>query len=202
MTLDRVNGALRRLPDWPLYVLGAVPVIWLYALGLTGGLGVEPVEVIEHKLGLWALWLLMAGLAITPLQRFAGLRLLKFRRAVGLLAFAYVTVHLATWLVFDIQFFGVWADIAKRPYITVGMAAFVLMIPLAATSTTWAIRRLGAARWQQLHKIVYAVALLGGLHFVMLRKGFQLEPLIYLALVCALLALRLRPRKRRRESLA
>ena len=195
--VDSMNTRLRRWPDWPLYVLGVIPVVWIYWLGLTGQLGVDPVKVIEHRLGLWALWLLLAGLAITPLARWTGLRLVKFRRAVGLLAFFYVAAHLLTWLVLDVQILSqVWADILKRPYITIGMAAFVLMIPLAATSNNWSIRRLGAMNWQRLHRLTYGVVLLGALHFVMLAKGFQLEPLIYLALAVWLVALRLRPRRR------
>ena len=197
--VDRINGVLRRLPSWPLYPLGAVPVVWLYHAGLTGGLGVEPVKVIEHRLGLWGLWLLMAGLTITPLNRFAGLRLIKFRRAIGLLAFFYILMHLLTWLVLDVQWLSqVWSDILKRPYITIGMAAFVAMVPLAITSNDWSVRRLGAATWQQVHKLTYFVALLGAVHFVMLAKGFQLEPLLYLAGVGALLALRVLPRRRPR----
>ena len=197
--VDSINTRLRRWPDWPLYVLGVIPVVWIYWLGLTGQLGVDPVKVIEHRLGLWALWLLLAGLAITPLARWTGLRLVKFRRAVGLLAFFYVAAHLLTWLVLDVQILSqVWADILKRPYITIGMAAFVLMIPLAATSNNWSIRRLGAMNWQRLHRLTYGVVLLGALHFVMLAKGFQLEPLIYLGLAVGLVALRLRPRRRAR----
>ena len=197
--VDSMNTRLRRWPDWPLYVLGVIPVVWIYWLGLTGQLGVDPVKVIEHRLGLWALWLLLAGLAITPLARWTGLRLVKFRRAVGLLAFFYVAAHLLTWLVLDVQILSqVWADILKRPYITIGMAAFVLMIPLAATSNNWSIRRLGAMNWQRLHRLTYGVVLLGALHFVMLAKGFQLEPLIYLGLAVGLVALRLRPRRRAR----
>src|SRR6056297_6078 len=149
-------------------------------------------------MGLWALWLLIAGLAITPLQRFAGLRLIRFRRAVGLLAFFYVLVHLLTWLVLDVQILSqVWADILKRPYITIGMAGFVLMLPLAVTSNDGAVRRMGALAWQRLHRLTYAVCLLGAIHFAMLVKGWQLEPFLYLGAILGLLALRLVPRRRK-----
>jgi sulfoxide reductase heme-binding subunit YedZ len=196
---DHINGALRRVPAWPLYVLGAVPVVWVFWAGATGRLGVEPVEAIEHRMGLWGLWLLMASLAVTPLRRLAGLNLLKFRRAIGLLAFFYIVVHLLVWLVLDVQILAqVWADILKRPYITVGMAGFLLLVPLAVTSNDAALRRLGAPAWRRLHKLAYPAAILGGLHFVMLRKGFQLEPLLYLGAILALLALRLVPGRRRR----
>ena len=195
---DTINGALRRMPAWPLYALGALPVVWVFWAGATGRLGVEPVEAIEHRMGLWGLWLLMGSLAVTPLRRFAGLNLLKFRRAVGLLAFFYLAVHLLVWLVLDVQILAqVWADILKRPYITVGMAGFLLLVPLAVTSSDRAVRRLGAQAWRRLHRLAYPAAILGGAHFVMLRKGFQLEPILYLAAILALLALRLVPRRRR-----
>ncbi|RDC69798.1 protein-methionine-sulfoxide reductase heme-binding subunit MsrQ [Rhodovulum sp. 12E13] len=194
-----INGALRRVPPWSLYIVAAVPVIWVFWAGATGRLGVEPVEAIEHRLGLWGLWLLIAGLCVTPIRRFTGVSLIRFRRAVGVTAFFYILAHMLVWLVLDVQILAqVWADILKRPYITVGMAGFLLMIPLALTSNNWSVRRLGPQAWQRLHRLTYGVALLGGLHFVMLRKGFQLEPLLYLAAILGLLALRLVPKRGRR----
>ncbi|PRY21732.1 sulfoxide reductase heme-binding subunit YedZ [Aliiruegeria haliotis] len=193
-----INSALKRVPAWPLYPLGAVPVVWILWQGLEGKLGVDPTKAIEHQLGLWGLWLLIAGLAITPLQRFAGIRLLKFRRAIGLLAFFYILAHLLVWLVLDVQIPSlIWADIVKRPYITIGMAAFLLMVPLALTSNNWSLRKLGAARWRRLHKLTYVLAPLAAIHFVMVVKGWQLEPIYYLACVVGLLALRLVPKRLR-----
>ncbi|MEM9903373.1 MAG: protein-methionine-sulfoxide reductase heme-binding subunit MsrQ [Pseudomonadota bacterium] len=191
-----INDTLRRVPPWTLYFAGLLPVIWVFWAGATGRLGVEPIEEIEHRLGLWALWLLIAGLCVTPLRRFAGISLIKFRRAIGLMAFFYVFLHLAVWLVLDVQILSeVWADILKRPYITIGMVAFVLMIPLSLTSNNWSVRKMGAVNWQRLHRLTYAVALLGGLHFVMLSKGFQLEPLIYMCIVGGLVILRTLPKR-------
>lgn len=193
MLVDRINNTARKLPAWALYVVMPLPALWFLYLGLTGGLGAEPIKALEHELGEVALQILIAGLAITPLRRHLGINLLKFRRAIGLMAFLYVFLHLLVWLVLDVQILGqIWADIVKRPYITVGMAAFVLMLPLALTSNNWSVRRLGP-RWRKLHKLTYAVVLLGAVHFVMLVKGIQLEPLIYLALILGLLALRWRP---------
>ena len=193
MLLDRINNTARKLPAWTLYIALPLPALWFLYLGLTGGLGAEPIKALEHELGEVALQFLIAGLAITPLRRHLGINLLKFRRAIGLMAFLYVFLHLLVWLVLDVQILGqIWADIVKRPYITVGMAAFVLMLPLALTSNNLSVRRLGP-RWRKLHKLTYAVVLLGAVHFVMLVKGIQLEPLIYLAVILGLLALRWRP---------
>lgn len=188
---DRVNRAARKVPTWPVYLLTPVPGLLVFYQGLTGKLGPEPVKALEHELGLYALWLLMAGLCITPLRRYAGINLLRFRRAIGLGAFFYVSMHLLVWAVLDVQALGaVVADIVKRPYIAVGMIAFVLMVPLALTSTNRTIRALGPA-WRKLHKLTYVVAILGAVHFVMLRKGIQLEPVLYLAGVIGLLTLRM-----------
>jgi len=194
---DTINGALRRVPAWPLYVVGLVPAAWYLWLGLTGGLGVEPIKGLEHALGETALKLLVVVLAITPFKRFTGISLIRYRRALGLLAFAYVVLHLATWLFLDIQDPArIWADIVKRPYITIGMVGFVLMVPLAATSNNWSLRKLGPV-WRKLHKLTYPIAVLGAVHFVMLVKGWQEQPLIYLAVILALLALRWRRTPRR-----
>ena len=189
--MQAVNQILRKTPVWAIYTLGALPAPWFLYLALTGGLGVEPIKALEHELGELALQLLILGLAVTPLRQQLGLNLIKFRRAIGVLAFFYVALHLLVWLVLDVQLPSqIWADIVKRPYITVGMAGFALLLPLAVTSNNWSVRRLGP-RWRKLHKLVYPAVLLGGVHYVMLAKGFQLEPLLYLAAILGLLAFRL-----------
>lgn len=196
---QRINTSLKRIPAWPLYIAGPLPAIWLYYLGLTNRLGADPVKAIEQQLGLIGLQLIVAGLVITPLRRFIGLNLVKFRRAIGLLAFFYVTVHLLTWLVVDTQldWAYIWMDIVKRPYITIGMTGFLLLLPLAVTSNTVSIRRLGGATWNKLHRLAYAAALAGALHYVWLVKGWQTEPLVYLAGVVLLLLTRIRIRPKR-----
>lgn len=196
--VQRINAGLKRIPAWSLYIVGPLPLIWLYYLGLTNQLGADPVKVIEHQLGLIGLQLLIAGLVVTPLRRFTGLNLLKFRRAIGLLTFFYITGHLLTWLALDIQFrWGeIWADIIKRPYITIGMTGFVLLLPLALTSNNASVKRLGAAGWRKVHMLVYPAAIAGGLHYVWLVKGWQVEPLVYLAVVIGLLVMRIRWRRR------
>lgn len=188
---DVANQTLRKIPPWVLYFLGVCYPVWLLYLGVTGGLGPDPVKALEHAMGERALQLVIVGLAVTPLRRFTGLNLLKFRRAIGVVTFSYVALHLIVWLVLDVQILSqILTDIAKRPYITIGMAAFVLMMPLAVTSNNFSVRHLGR-RWRRLHLLTYPAALLGGGHYVMLAKGFQIEPLIYLALILALLSSRL-----------
>lgn len=194
--MDQVNAALRRVPPWLIYVAAAAWVGWMFWLGVTGGLGVEPIEALEHVYGEKALQLVVLGLAVTPLRRFAGLNLMKFRRAIGVTAFFLVLAHFLVWAVLDVQTLGrVWEDIVKRPYITVGMAALLLLLPLAATSNNWAVRKLGP-KWRQLHKLTYPMAVLAAVHYVWLAKGFQIEPLVYLGLIAGLLALRMVPRQR------
>lgn len=192
MIVERLNTGLRRVPPWAIYLLAVAHVCWLFWQGATGGLGVEPIKALEHALGETGLKLLIVVLAITPLRRFAGINAIRLRRALGLAAFMYITVHLAVWLILDLQSLDrVWADIVKRPYITIGMLGFILMLPLAVTSNDWSVRRLGP-RWRRLHRLTYFAVVLGALHFVMLVKGFQIEPLIYLAIILLLLALRTR----------
>lgn len=192
MLVDRINRGLRLVPPWTLYIVGAAWAAWLFYLGATGGLGVEPIEALEHEYGEIALQLVILGLVVTPLRQIAGINAFKFRRAIGVVAFFYVLAHFLVWALLDVQSLSrVWADIVDRPYITIGMAGFALLIPLAVTSNNLSVRRMGAAAWRKLHKLVYPAALLGAVHYVWLAKGFQLEPMIYLAVVLGLLALRL-----------
>jgi|TARA_B110000908_G_C10263601_1_gene461375 sulfoxide reductase heme-binding subunit YedZ len=194
--MDWINRMVRKVPTWLVYIVGLIPVPLFLYWAQTGGLGREPIKALEHELGELALKLIIVGLAITPLRRIIGLNLIKFRRAIGVLAFTYVALHLLVWLVLDVQVLSqIWTDILKRPYITIGMVGFVLMIPLAITSNNWSVKRLGK-RWQRLHQLTYVVAILAGAHFIMIAKGIQLEPLIYMAVILALLAYRV-PRLRK-----
>ncbi|WP_299859708.1 protein-methionine-sulfoxide reductase heme-binding subunit MsrQ [uncultured Roseobacter sp.] len=197
--VDRINAFARRVPTWVLYILYLLPVPWLLYLAQTGGLGREPIKALEHELGEIALQLLIIGLTITPLRRYLGINLLKFRRMFGLLAFIYVSLHLLVWLVLDVGILSqIWADILKRPYITIGMAGFMLLIPLALTSNNWSVRKLGAC-WRKLHRLSYVAVLLGGVHYMMLTKTWALEPVIYMAVILGLLALRL-PKLRSKQA--
>jgi sulfoxide reductase heme-binding subunit YedZ len=189
---QRINGWVRLVPTWPVYLLGFGWIAWLFWRGATDYTLVEPIDWLERAYGEKALQLLVATLAVTPLRRFLGINLLKFRRALGLLVFFFVLAHLLVWALLDVQSLGaVWADIVKRPYITIGMAAFLLLLPLALTSNNASVRRLGGAGWRKLHWLTYPVAVLGAVHYIWLARGFAIEPLVYLGLVVALLATRL-----------
>jgi sulfoxide reductase heme-binding subunit YedZ len=177
-----------------IYILGMVPAVWTFHLGLTNQLGPDPQNTLERTLGLWALRFLIAALAVTPLRRLGGPSLLRYRRAIGLLGFYYAALHLTVYLVLDqgLDLARIWADIVKRPYITVGMLAFTLLVPLAVTSNNAMIRRLGARAWQRLHRLVYVATAAAALHFVMLVKSWwTVEPALYATLVTVLLLVRL-----------
>ncbi|MFK7838298.1 MAG: protein-methionine-sulfoxide reductase heme-binding subunit MsrQ [Sulfitobacter sp.] len=200
MIVDRINAGARRVPTWVLYILYILPAPYFFYLALTGGLGPDPVKPLEHEYGEIALQLLIIGLCITPLRQFFGINLIKFRRTFGVLAFTYVVLHLLVWAVLDVQSLDrVIADIIKRPYITIGMAGFLLLLPLALTSNNWSVRKLGP-RWRKLHKLTYVAVILGGVHYIWLVKGIQLEPLIYMAVILSLLGLRLRKRRAARAT--
>ena len=159
---------------------------------LTDGLGANPIEKITHRTGWWALVLLTVTLSVSPVRRLTGKpNLVRYRRLLGLFAFFYATLHFLTYLVLD-QFFG-WSfileDIAERPFITVGFAAWLILLTLAVTSTTGWIRRL-RKNWQRLHRMVYAAALAGGVHFLWKVKADTREPLVFLAIISVLLLLR------------
>lgn len=163
------------------------------ALTGSGGLGADPVAEIEHRLGLWALRFLMLTLAITPVRQILHQPVLvRFRRMLGLYAFFYATLHFSAYLALDLR--GYWTqifeEIAKRPYITVGFIAWLLLVPLALTSTQGAIRRLGR-NWARLHKLVYAVGVLAVLHFWWLVKSDVREPALYAAILATLLGWRM-----------
>ncbi len=169
------------------------PIPWLVWRLLSGDLGANPIEALIRQLGVWGLRFLLIGLAITPVARLLRQpRLIRFRRTVGLFAFAYVLLHWCTYVGVD-QFFD-WAavikDIYKRPFITIGMTAFVLLIPLAVTSTNAAIRRLGPINWRRLHRLIYVIAPLGVLHYYMLVKADHRPPLIYAGVLAVLLGWR------------
>ncbi len=190
---SRSGLSIPQIPKWIVYAAGFIPAVWYFTLGFTDQLGADPLKVLERALGLWALRFLVAGLAITPLRQLFGVNLLRYRRAIGLLAFYYAALHLLTYIVLDqgLDFGAVWADILKRPYITIGMISFSLLVPLAITSNNAMVRRLGAHVWTKLHRLVYVAAAAAAVHFVMVVKAWPPEPLIYASLVASLLVYRM-----------
>lgn len=195
--IDAFNAAARRLPTWAVYLAGALPFALLVQGAFFGGLGADPVKTLELELGEWGLRFLIASLAVTPLMRW-GPRLMKFRRALGLLGFFYITMHFTVWVTLDLglRWGEIGSELVKRPFIIVGFGAFVALIPLAATSWNGAVRRLGAAGWKKLHRLAYPAILAGGVHYVMIGKVYTADSLIHLAIIAGLLALRYLPARR------
>ena len=177
----------------PVFALCLSPGLLLIWKGFNGGLGANPIEFITHATGDWTLRFLAITLAVTPLRKLLRLpELVRFRRMLGLFAFSYGCLHFMTYLWLD-KFFS-WGEIAKdvvkRPFITAGFTAFVLLIPLAITSTAGWIRRLGGKRWQMLHRLVYVSAVAGVVHYYWLVKSDITRPVFYAAIVALLLAYR------------
>ncbi len=190
--LDSFNSTARRVPSWVIYALGALPFAMLVYNSLYGGLGPDPIKGLEKELGEWGLRFLVASLAITPLMRL-GLRMLKFRRAIGLVGFYYICLHFFVWITLDLalRWGQIGSELYKRPFIVVGFAAFLMLLPLALTSWNGAIRRLGAVAWKKLHRFAYVAILAGAVHYVMIGKVWSFDALFYLALTVVLLATRL-----------
>jgi len=192
MLAERVNPLLRRVPPWVVYAAGIVPVLVLVAQTVTGGLGADPVKVIERSLGLYGLQFFVVTLCVSPLRWATGISLIRYRRALGVLTFVYVALHVTVWVVLDLQFrwAEIGADLVRRPYIIIGFGAFLLMVPVAITSNNLSVRKLGAAMWQRIHWLSYPSAVLGAIHFLWQAKTWQPEPLTYLAIMLALLVVR------------
>jgi sulfoxide reductase heme-binding subunit YedZ len=175
-----------------------VPAAWLLWDGLSGNLSANPIEDVTHRTGRWGLTILLVTLAVTPIMRLSGWsQLIRLRRMIGLFAFFYVALHFATYIVLD-QFFSfadVADDVLNRPYITVGFTSFVLLIPLALTSTKGMVKRLGGRTWARLHKLVYVAAAGGVLHFLWLVKADTRDPILYGGALVLLLGARLERRR-------
>lgn len=191
-------AVVRRVVTPLVFAVGLAPIAVLAGRAATGGLGVNPIEEATLVTGRWALRFLLATLSVTPLRRLTGWQeLVRVRRPLGLFAFAYAAGHFSIYVAVD-QFFAwrfIAADIAKRPYITVGFTAFVLLVPLAITSTRGWIRRLGR-RWARLHRLVYVSAVCGVVHYYWKVKADTRDPLVYAGVLAALFAVRLAWRAR------
>ncbi len=177
-----------------LHFLCWLPLVRLIIAWYRDDLTANPIEFLTHSTGTWALVILLASLTITPLRKIKTLNwIIKLRKMLGLYAFFYVCLHFTIYLWFD-HFFDwarIWQDIAKRPYVTVGFAAFVLLVPLALTSNKFSIRKLTGKRWQQLHWLVYPAAIGGVVHYYWLVKADVTKPLIYAAVLALLLGIRI-----------
>lgn len=177
------------------FILMLGPLVWLIWRGLENNLGANPVETLTHETGLWALRFLMLTLALTPLKKITGWgEFIRLRRMTGLYSFVYACLHLATYLWLDQGFSWthILEDIAERPYITVGFAAFILLVPLAATSFDKAIRFMGGKRWKKLHRLVYLCGLGSVIHYLWLVKADLLNPMIYAVIFSLLMIFRVK----------
>ena len=189
---------------WPLLLAPALRLVWLMFLVQSGrepnALGADPIAYLTHQTGDWAAYCLGASLAMTPLRRLSGWApWIRLRRLLGLFAFFYASLHLGVYAALDLGFdlSHLWADIVKRPYITVGFSAWLLLLPLAITSTRGMMRRLGR-RWGQLHRAVYLIGVLVLLHYAWLVKADLTWPIIFAAVFAVLMVLRWWPAARRR----
>jgi sulfoxide reductase heme-binding subunit YedZ len=177
-----------------VFVNALIPLAMLSWDGYRDQLGANPTEQIIHTTGLLAVIFLLLSLAVTPVRKLSGWNFLShFRRMLGLFAFFYALLHLLSYFKFDrsLSLAGVIEDTARKPFILLGMAAVLLMIPLAITSTNAAIKRLGAARWKTLHRLAYVCAILGVIHFYMAKKADKTQPLVFMAVLAALLGYRI-----------
>jgi sulfoxide reductase heme-binding subunit YedZ len=188
----RINKLVAKISPWWIYGLGLVPAAWYFYLGAVNDLGANPIQAFEHLLGEWALRFLIATLCVTPLRDLTRINLFRFRRALGLLTFWYVLFHFLTYFILDrgMNLPVILVDIFKRPYIIVGMVAFLCLTALAVTSNNRAIRAMGRA-WGRLHMLVYAIAVLGTIHFFMAVKSWPPRPFVYATILGTLLAYRL-----------
>jgi sulfoxide reductase heme-binding subunit YedZ len=192
MHLDTLNKVIAYVIKPVLFAVCLVPFIALVTGALNDSLGANPVETMTHETGEWTLRFLLLTLLITPLRRLSGHNwLIRLRRMFGLFAFFYACLHFLTYIWFDHYFdwMEIIKDIPKRPFITVGFIAFVLLVPLALTSTNAMMRRL-KKNWTRLHKLVYVIAVLGVLHFLWLVKADILEPMVYAMILLVLLGYR------------
>jgi len=193
--INAINQAARRIPTYTIYIAGIALLVWVMYFALSTA---DPIKVLERGFGRKGLQILIATLCITPL-RWYGVNLLKFRRALGLMGFMFIALHLLTWVVLDLalRWSEILTELTKRPFIIIGMLAFVALIPLAITSNNAMIKRLGAMRWKRLHWLAYPAIFAGAVHFVMIGKVYTLESALYFAGVAGLLiARRLKSRKK------
>ena len=188
---DLVRASVRRLRSWHIYVSLLVPLLFLAYDLLSGRVGVDPMRAIEKSLGITAIYILILTLCITPFSTLTGINFIRFRRAFGLMSFFYIILHFSTWLLLDMQLR--WVEIVesltRKPFIVFGMMGFLLLIPLAATSNNYSMKRLGKY-WPKLHKLIYVAIILGGIHYLMMEKTLQNDAIITFIIIIVLISLR------------
>ena len=188
---DLVRASVRRLRSWHIYVSLLVPLLFLAYDLLSGQLGVDPMRAIEKSLGVTAIYILILTLCITPFSILTGINFIRFRRAFGLMSFFYIILHFSTWLLLDMQlrWIEIVESLTRKPFIVFGMMGFLLLIPLAATSNNYSMKRLGKY-WPKLHKLIYAAIILGGIHYLMMEKTLQNDAIITFIIIIVLISLR------------
>ena len=190
--LHTISRSILITPVWLIYLIGFIPAVVLFYRALFNILGADPLKTLEHELGEYALIFLIILLSFRPIKKLMNLNLIKFRRSIGLLAFWYAVLHFLTYIILDQQL--IWdlliGDLIKRPYIIVGVFAFLTLVPLALTSNAWSMRRFGKANWKNLHLLVYLSAILAALHYVLLVKSWPIKPLLYLLVITLLITFR------------
>lgn len=188
----RINAGLKWIPVWAVWLAGLLPALWLIWALPAGRLGPDPVRPLEHQLGLWALRFLIAALCVTPILRLTGISLMRYRRAFGLLGFSYAVLHLLVWLLLDIQlrYEEILRDLLRRPYITIGMLALILLVPLAWTSRDSVLRRMGPLRWRRLHLLAWPATLAALLHYIMVLRVWEPQVIVYAIIISILVMLR------------
>ena len=189
-----INQLLNSTNVWLIYFFGFVPAGYYFYKALLNKLGPDPLIVLEHSLGEWALNFLIAVLSIRPINDFLKINLVKFRRALGLIAFGYAVLHVSTYIILDRQLLWdeIIKDITKRPYIIFGGVAFFLLVPLAVTSNFYSIKRLGPKYWKALHRLVYFAALASIAHYILSVKSWPIQPIIYSLVIISLIVYRLK----------
>jgi sulfoxide reductase heme-binding subunit YedZ len=187
-----INKRLAKISSWYVYAVGLIPAAWYFYLGAVNNLGANPIQTFEHLLGEWTIRFFIAVLLVTPVRDLTRVNFYRFRRTFGLLTFWYAVMHFTTYLTLDkgLDLHVILTDITKRPYIIIGLTTLTGLLALAVTSNNWSILNLGK-NWGRLHKLVYVLAPLGILHYLMAVKSYPPKPLIYGAIIAALLAYRL-----------
>ena len=179
--LKKLNTKIRLIPPKLVYIFGILPAVYYFYMAFTNSLGPDPLKVLEHELGHWALKLMLVVLLVTPVKDLLKINLIKYRRAFGILVFIYATLHVLTYLILDQQLLLslILNDFLKKPFIIFGAFAFVSLVPLAVTSNDYFIRLLSPIYWKRLHQLTYLSAIAIVFHYILSVKSWPLEPIIY-----------------------